>query len=163
MSASARSANGWGNVRQDLSRGQGLAAAFIGMSQPDLSQHPQPHWLKPCRPSFLHVYTMALVLIASRLPIIPCMITQIKNGTWYNEGGKRRTRITQYHSIITATTGHKWSGEFARVGCSDFLEANLKHKPQLLTKSTGSTKYNHDGGWWLVLTVCVFYCDWDKI
>lgn len=40
---------------------------------------------------------------------------QLKKGTWYQEPGRaRRTRVTQYHAIITETTGHRWLGEFAR-------------------------------------------------
>jgi hypothetical protein len=40
---------------------------------------------------------------------------QVRKGTWYNNGGKTRTRVTQYHSIITSVTGLRWLGEFARV------------------------------------------------
>ncbi|KAI8476179.1 MAG: transmembrane amino acid transporter protein-domain-containing protein [Monoraphidium minutum] len=40
---------------------------------------------------------------------------EVRKGTWYNDGGKRRSRVTQYHTVITATTGSRALGEFARV------------------------------------------------
>jgi hypothetical protein len=41
---------------------------------------------------------------------------QIKEGTWNNSpDGTHRTRVTQYHSVITGTTNKRWLGEFARV------------------------------------------------
>jgi len=47
---------------------------------------------------------------------LPPLPRQIKDNTWYNDAsGTKRTRITQYHSIITATTGRRWLGEFSRV------------------------------------------------
>jgi len=40
---------------------------------------------------------------------------QVKDGSWYTDKeANKRTRVTQYHSVITATTGRKWLGEFAR-------------------------------------------------
>lgn len=41
---------------------------------------------------------------------------QVKDGTWFSdkEAGKR-TKVTQYHMVITATTGRWWIGEFARL------------------------------------------------
>ena len=41
---------------------------------------------------------------------------QIKEGTWFNDKEtNKRTRITQYHSVITATTKLRWLGEFSRL------------------------------------------------
>lgn len=39
----------------------------------------------------------------------------MRKGTWFDSpDGKSRVRVTQYHSVITATTGLRWFGEFAR-------------------------------------------------
>lgn len=44
-----------------------------------------------------------------------CGCLQVKDGSWYTDKeANKRTRVTQYHSVITATTGRKWLGEFAR-------------------------------------------------
>eukprot|EP00775_Hariotina_reticulata_P005826 gene5826-6067_t len=40
----------------------------------------------------------------------------VKDGSWFNDKETgRRTRVTQYHSVITGVTGARWLGEFARV------------------------------------------------
>ena len=51
--------------------------------------------------------------------LVPCCLLaclQLEKGTWYDAGGKKRTHVTQYHSVISATTGLRWLGELARVG-----------------------------------------------
>lgn len=49
----------------------------------------------------------------SRLVHRNCRHGQIKRGTWYN-AGHQRTRVTQYHQVITGTTALRWLGELAR-------------------------------------------------
>lgn len=39
---------------------------------------------------------------------------QIKDDSWFNDKARgRRTRVTQFHEVITGTTGLVWLGRFA--------------------------------------------------
>ncbi len=54
---------------------------------------------------------LAFSLCYTRMqPALP----QLKNGTWFNNGD-RRTKVTQYHTVVHAVTGLRSLSEFARL------------------------------------------------